>query len=155
MALPIDATISIRPAIAADFDAVASIWLTSWQSTGVVLSEEPTLMGLRHRVDVEIIEGWALTVAEHQGKVVGFVASKPDAALLDQLFIHIDYQRMGVGSALLAEAQKTMPSGFTLRAATANVGARAFYEKHGLHVVGEGIHPRLGYPYQNYAWKSS
>ena len=75
-----------------------------------------------------------LRVLEWSGLIVGFIAFRQ--GWVEQLYIHPDCQRHGLGSRLLEVAQE---SSETLRAWTfqANEGARTFYEQHGFRVERE------------------
>lgn len=135
----------LRPAAPTDLDAVARIWLEGWLSTGIMLASTPTYAGLRPRIADEIAGGWAVTVAEIDGRVAGFVAINPEARQLEQLFVDPDCQSSGVGAALFAHAHAAMPGGFGLWTHIDNVRAAAFYRRSGMNLVGPGTHPRDGH----------
>ena len=40
---------------------VASVWLSSWRSTGLVVSELVSLDELRSRLAIEVERGWSCT----------------------------------------------------------------------------------------------
>jgi len=112
----------------------------------------PSRDELRERVDQEFGQAWVTTLAVSGDEVVGFVALKPDLAVLDQLFVSPEYLGGGVGKALLHHAMAEMPAGFTLFTASANTRARRFYEAAGLVFVSEKPHPRSGHPVSYYRW---
>jgi GNAT superfamily N-acetyltransferase len=91
-------------------------------------------------------------VAENDAGVVGFAILSADELM--QMHVDPDEQNAGIGSALLARAKERRPAGFTLWTFQKNVGARRFYERHGLEVVrltdGEGNEERE--PDVQYAW---
>ena len=66
--------ISIRPYMDSDFDAVTSIWFSSWQSTGV--HAPVTLSELRERWPQELAKGWTVHVATAGPDVIGFLARR-------------------------------------------------------------------------------
>jgi ribosomal protein S18 acetylase RimI-like enzyme len=74
---------------------------------------------------------------------------------LEHLYVHPDHQGRGIGSALLERAKARMPGGFGLWVFQANIGARRFYERHGLRVVrltdGEGNEEKT--PDAQYEWR--
>ena len=109
---------------------------------------------LRARIDIELAEAWTLSVATRDGEIVGMLAVKKAERVLDQLYISPSVQRQGIGTLLLKRAMEEMPAGFTLRAASANIAARAFYEQMGLKLLSEGVHPRLGLLVCFYGWKA-
>lgn len=144
--------IELRPATAADYDAIAAIWHASAGLPGVGPAKLPSLERLRARVDVEIAAGWQVTVAEIEGEIIGFLAIKPAAAILDQLFMHPDARGMGLGLVLLEAAKAQLPDGFTLFTRPGNMPARRFYEKHGLTHLRDELHPVFGDPIVWYGW---
>lgn len=70
-----------------------------------------------------------LWVAETDG-VVAYAEVKGD--WLDDLYVHPQAQRHGIGSAMLDLVKSERPGGFLLWVFESNVGARRFYERHGL-----------------------
>ncbi|MEX0427495.1 N-acetyltransferase family protein [Nocardioides sp. DS6] len=85
-----------------------------------------------HRHFAEVLadgdrETW---VAEVDGTVVAFVVLTP--TWVNDLFVHPDQQRAGLGSALLAVVKSLCPDGFGLWVFESNTPARAFYARHGL-----------------------
>jgi GNAT superfamily N-acetyltransferase len=92
-------------------------------------------------------------VAENDAGVVGFAILSADELM--QMHVDPDEQNAGIGSALLARAKERRPAGFTLWTFQRNVGARRFYERHGLEVVrltdGDGNEERE--PDVQYAWR--
>jgi ribosomal protein S18 acetylase RimI-like enzyme len=61
--------------------------------------------------------------------LAGFIALKDRH--IDQLYVDPGHQRRGIGSQLLEQAIRSVPGPITLDVFEANLGARAFYEKHG------------------------
>ncbi|MBS3647865.1 GNAT family N-acetyltransferase [Pseudaminobacter sp. 19-2017] len=114
----------------------------------------PTLQELRQKVDLELAGGWRVTVAVRENDVVGFVAMKPNEAVLNELFVRPEAIGSGVGQALLAHAKAVMPAGFTLFTRSANARARRFYENAGLIVLRQAAHPRTGEPVTYYRWNA-
>ena len=110
-----------------DLEAVATVWLESWRSTG-------------------------LDVTAEDEQVIGFLATKPTEGVLDQLFVSPSAKGRGIGTALLKRAMTEMPDGFWLRTADANRAACAFYEAQGLRRDRMEPHPRLGHMTAIYVW---
>lgn len=144
--------VAYRAASEADFDAVAEIWLESGRLADGAPSEGPTLHQNRTRIDAEIASGWRVRVAVHEGRIVAFLAFRPNDSLVDQLFVLPSFQGQGIGKALLEYAKAAMPRGFTLRTAAANMRARRFYERANLLLISEGIHPKYGNAICIYGW---
>ena len=137
--------------MSADYDAVAEVWLSGWLSTGLSTGDDPTIPELRARIDDDLARGWTLTVAVAAGAVIGMLATYPTT--IDQLFLDPAWKGRGVGKALLAEAKRLAPGGFTLWANTANAPAREFYERQGMAF--QELAPRPDKPEQivaHYRW---
>ena len=143
---------TLRPAVPDDHDDIAAIWHDGASLPGVGPASMPSLAELRQRVDVEFAQGWVVTIAERDGVIVGFIALRPDQAVLDQLFVHPDALGRGLGKTLFAEAVAAMPEGFTLFTRPGNTRACRFYEALGMTVIREEIHPRFGDRIVFYEW---
>ena len=110
-----------------------------------------------HEEDLAYIGGLfgerEIWVAENDAGVVGFAILSADELM--QMHVAPDEQNAGIGSALLDRAKERRPAGFSLWTFQKNVGARRFYERHGLEVVrltdGEGNEERE--PDVQYAWR--
>jgi GNAT superfamily N-acetyltransferase len=72
-------------------------------------------------------------VADVDGTVGAFLAL--GAETVELLYVRPDLQGSGIGGALLEVARELSPDGFRLWVFQRNVGARRFYERHGLRVV--------------------
>ena len=79
-------------------------------------------------------------VAETATEVIGFVAAS--GGHIDQLFVDPDHQKHGIGTSLLTEALRRMPTLVTLTVFEANRHARRFYESHGFREAGAFINER-------------
>lgn len=148
-----DAQISIREAKSYDLDALAVVWHDSASNMDGATSEMPSVDQLRKRVDHELASGWKLHIAECKGSIVGLLATKPEEAVLDQIFVLTSEQGNGIGLKLIEFAKRIMNNGFTLRMAANNLRATVFYESCGLRLVGKGTHPVSSVPVKYYAWK--
>jgi len=113
----------------------------------------PTEAELRKEIDAELSTGWQVTLAICGDEVVGFLAIRPDEAVLAELFVRPGSLGKGIGQALLARAIGAMPDGFTLFTRPGNTRARRFYEKAGLVVLREATHPQFGDPIVYYEWR--
>lgn len=71
------------------------------------------------------------------GVPVGVAAIKEGDDFLHHLYIHPDYHRRGLGTALLTWTKAERPAGLQLWCFQANQNARAFYEHHGFVAVEE------------------
>jgi ribosomal protein S18 acetylase RimI-like enzyme len=73
---------------------------------------------------------WSWTQAAFDADVMaGFIALKDHH--IDQLYVDPSQQRTGIGSVLLGKALNAVSGRITLDVFEENLGARAFYEKHG------------------------
>lgn len=80
-----------------------------------------------------VVEMQSVWVAEAQGRPVGFAAfDRQDGGWLHHLYVAPPSHNAGAGSLLLAKAKAELPQGFSLWTFQANLGARRFYERHGL-----------------------
>lgn len=84
-------------------------------------------------------------IAEQNGKIVGF-ASVDSSGCLDLLFVHKDFQRRGIATALCDELEK----GFPVVRTYASVTAKPFFERRGYSVTEEREVERSGVKLKNY-----
>jgi len=139
--------ITIRPYADEDVDVVTSIWLGSWQSTGI--PAPVTLEELRARWPRELGKGWIVFVAIDGNQTAGFLALHKD--VLEQLFIAPDYQSRGIGKQMLDFTKARMPEGFHLTTALQSRAGR-FYEREGLRRGEISTHARFGHQIVRYDW---
>lgn len=144
--------LSIRLAISGDLDRIGEIWHESAKSMDGAGPEIPSEDELRQRINRELQSGWKLYVALRGEKMVAMLALRPDAAILDQLFVSPEEQGKGVGRALMNFVKKEMPGGFLLRTAVWNFQGRRFCDREGLKVLRTGVHPRTGVSVCYYGW---
>jgi ribosomal protein S18 acetylase RimI-like enzyme len=91
-----------------------------------------------------------LAVFEDNETVAGLMAT--DGVFLNQLYIHTECQREGVGSRLL-DLAKTLSSGkLQLYTFEMNSGAQNFFEKHGFKMAGRGSDNEEQLPDILYEW---
>lgn len=132
-------TLQLRPARAADADAVTAVLRVSRQVLMPFAPSAHTDEKNAQWVAQHLIPGGGVTVAEHAGQVVGVLAvsSQAEAHWIDQLYVHPAQAAVGVGGALLrhALAQLAPPRPVRLCCFQANHHARAFYERHGFRAV--------------------
>jgi hypothetical protein len=91
--------VNIEPYARADLDTVASIWLSSWRSTGLPVAKLVSFDELRSRLSIEIDRGWSVYVAKIEAQIVGFIALHDN--WLMQLYVAPNAQSKGVGKVLL------------------------------------------------------
>lgn len=133
---------ALRPASPADAAALVAVWRRAVLATHGFLTPE----------DVDRYEGvvraglptLTVTLAERQGRVLGFVAV--DGARVEMLFVDPDVHGSGVGSALLRHATAGRAV-VDLDVNEQNPGARAFYARRGFVEVGRSSLDADGRPY--------
>ena len=91
-----------------------------------------------------------LGIDENTAEVVGMMAL--GGSELDQLYIHVDYQSIGIGTQLLNLAKELSPGKLQLYTFEVNKGAQLFYEKHGFTIIGRGIESESGMADIRYEW---
>jgi ribosomal protein S18 acetylase RimI-like enzyme len=128
-------TVTLRPAEAADVDAVASIWYSGW-GDGHLGNVPDELVVIRTKESF-----WArvpdrigdTTVAVVGDEVAGFVMVVADE--VEQVYVSGDHRGSGVAGTLIAEAERQVKAnGYDeawLAVATGNTRARRFYERSG------------------------
>lgn len=142
----------ISPARPDDHAAIATLWhdSASQMDGGVPNLDDPSR--LKARIAENLATGWILEVASINGRIVGFLATVPETGVIDQLFVAPDVQRRGIGSALLDQAKRRLPNGFTLRTPLSNVAGHRFYERHGLRFLRDAPHPGTGIQVRYFGW---
>jgi len=91
-----------------------------------------------------------LAIDKEFDRVVGLLAI--NGKELNQLYIHINYQKRGIGSRLLNMAKEFSPGKLELFTFEVNKKAQAFYEKHGFRIIGRGSENEENLPDIKYEW---
>lgn len=125
--MPTEAT--LRPAVAEDAEAVASVHLAARRAApmpAAVHTDDEVRQWLAGRIagDDEV---W---VAETDGAVAAY--ARLSRTWLDDLYVAPAHAGQGLGAALLDLAKSRRPEGFCLWVFESNTPARAFYVRHGL-----------------------
>lgn len=87
---------------------------------------------------------YTIVIAERGGHVAAFLALDFRRRVVEQLFVNPALQGSDAGSALLNVATRLCPEGLSLSTLVENLGARAFYERHGFVVGAAGHNPVNG-----------
>lgn len=124
-----------------DFDAVTILWRVAREK---LLPEGQTDTGHYFYEDQNYFRGHVLKknqvwVVDVGDRPVAFMAMEND--FIDQLYIHPDFQRRGIGLELLNFARQQSPEHLWLYTLQVNVNARAFYEKNGFVAEKFGFSP--------------
>ena len=139
---------TLRPYAPADEDAAIELWRRTWQQAYPRIDFTARLDWWRQRWRDELVPVATITVAEADGKMLGFVTVE-----LDQIVVAPETWGMGVATALMAEAKRISPAGLDLHVNTDNTRAISFYEKHGFVISGEAINWRSGAPVHKMSWR--
>jgi putative acetyltransferase len=147
---------TIRDYREADFDAVTILWRIAREK---LLSEGQTDTGHTFFEDQDYFRNQILRknrvwVVELASRPVAFIAMENE--FIDQLYVHPDTQRRGIGETLLEFARKLSPEHLWLYTLQTNVNARAFYEKNGFVAEKFGFSPPPeNEPDVEYHWRRS
>ena len=124
-----------------DFDAVTILWrvarekaMPDFQRTKGHFFYEDQAYFQNH-----ILKDDKVWVVEFENMPVAFMAIKEE--FIDQLYVHPDFWRRGIGKLLLSFAQASSPEHLWLYTLQINVSARAFYEKNDFVPEKLGISP--------------
>ena len=132
---------TIRPYVDSDFDTLVERWhATNIASYPYVEEQQKHSLHdartfFRNRV-LPICQVWVATQAE---QLVGLLVLNPP--WITHFAVFPDYQRRGVGTALLHKARECSPTELRLYTFQRNETARAFYEHHGFVAVAFGVSP--------------
>ncbi|GAA0588752.1 GNAT family N-acetyltransferase [Caenispirillum bisanense] len=135
----------LRPATAADLDALFDIWLTAVQATHAFLAPADLSFyaGLVRR---EYLPAAALTVAEADGRPAGFLGLT--GSHVDALFVAPDSHDRGIGRRLILDAAvQAGGAALTVDVNEQNAGGVAFYHRLGFVVTGRSPLDPTGRPY--------
>ena len=131
----------IREYRADDFDAVTILWRISREKSLPDFQNEKGYFFYEDRdyFQNHVLKKNQVWVVEVNHRPVAFMAMNND--FVDQLYIHPDYWRQGIGNALLNLARELSPEHVWLYTLQVNVNARAFYEKNGFVAEKFGVSP--------------
>lgn len=131
----------IREYESTDFDKVTHLWRAAREQA---FPDFQSRKGHTFEEDCEyfrnvILENNDVWVVEMDGRVAAFIAIAGD--FVDQLFVHPEFQRQGIGKSLLDHAKGLSPEHLFLYTFQINANGRAFYEKNGFVAVRFGVSP--------------
>ncbi|MFE6737061.1 GNAT family N-acetyltransferase [Streptomyces tubercidicus] len=126
--------LTLRPAHPTDAPVIAAIHQAARRATMPYLPQQRRTHDEVTRWIREIVLPQChTTVAARGPELLGYAAVRGD--LLEHLYLRPDARRTGIGTRLLAEAQRHRPGGLSLHVFQLNAEARAFYARHGFRVV--------------------
>ena len=143
----------IRRARPEDSDAIAETYNASFETLLTFLPDLHTRDDWRRFINAVVPLDHEIWVAEDEGTVVGFAAI--GESTLGHIYVRPDFQRRGLGTALLDKTKELRPDGFTLWTFPANEQACRFYDRHGLRPTeyGDGSGNEEGVPDVRYEWR--
>jgi len=143
----------IRRARPGDAEAIGETFIASFETLLTFLPNLHTHDEHRRFINEIVPLDHELWVAEDEGRVVGVAAI--GESTLGHIYVHPDFQRRGLGTALLEKTKELRPSGFTLWTFPANEQACRFYDRHGLRPIeyGDGSGNEEGLPDVRYEWR--
>jgi ribosomal protein S18 acetylase RimI-like enzyme len=97
-----------------------------------------------------VLADYRVRVALDSERIIGFLAANESE--ISQLYVHVDHQRRGIGTALLDLAKTESTGRLTLYTFERNRGARAFYEQHGFRIIRRGFEPHWNLEDLQYEW---
>ncbi len=147
----------LRPATAADLEAVAEVFLASRRDALPYLPSLHTDDETRRWIADTVFRRGGIWVAVAEGRILGFAALNAARDMLDHLYVRPGCSGGGVGSALLARAKDLSAGRLRLFTFQRNARARAFYEARGFAVVdlNDGSRNEEGEPDVLYEWVRS
>jgi GNAT superfamily N-acetyltransferase len=143
--------LKIGRAGASDGAGIATVYLTSTAKLGFLPRRHNGQDTWHHFATMPTRqECW---IVEGQGRIAAFLAITP--GWIDHLYVHPTAQSRGFGSALLKQANLILPDGFELWTFQQNKQARAFYDRHGLHITErtDGRRNEEHLPDLKYTWR--
>ncbi len=121
--------VTFRRATAADAPDVATVYIASRRGAAAYLPTVGTDAEIRAFVIHQMVPERETWVAELDGRIVAVLVL--DGYEVQQFYVAPDYQRSGVGDAMLAHAKHLRPAGLRLFTFQRNAPARRFYEARG------------------------
>lgn len=103
-------------------------------------------------LDHILSQDFQIEIALLDEKVVGMIAFNKDE--ISQLYIHREYQGIGIGKILLDKAKAQSSGRLTLYTFEVNKGAQQFYERNGFKIIGRGHENEENLSDIQYEWVS-
>lgn len=120
-------------------------------------SQEQVDVWAPKNVDVEkwntsFLKNHTFVVLNNQNKIIGF-GDIEDSGYLDRLYVHKDYQKMGVATLLCNTLENSISTDIKEITTHASITAKPFFEKRGYKVIKEQQVIRNGISLTNFIMK--
>jgi putative acetyltransferase len=138
---------------AMDEDAAIELWRRTWQEAYPRIDFSSRVAWWRERWRKELVPVAAISVAEANGAMVGFVTVDQKTGYLDQFVVAPEAWGSAVAAMLADEAKRLSPTHLDLLVNKDNARAIRFYEKHGFRYSGEDVNPTSGKPVNRMSWR--
>jgi putative acetyltransferase len=146
--------VSLRPYAAADENGAIELWRRTWQEAYPHIDFAKRVDWWRERWRKELVASAAITVAQSDSALVGFVTVDQNTGYLDQFVVAPEAWGSDVGKMLADEAKRLSPTRLDLLVNKDNARAIRFYEKHGFNYSSEDKNPVSGKPVNRMAWRA-
>ena len=130
-------------------DQLIPMWRASFEA-GVGIIDPHPLSEQRQYFLTEVLPRNDVRLALLANELVGVVAASAESVA--QLYVHVDFQRRGIGSQLLTWAKEHSSGALWLFTFARNRGARAFYERNGFVAIAHGFEPMWQLEDIKYSW---
>ena len=145
--------VTLRPYSKADEDAAIELWRHTWQQHYPHIDFTRRVDWWRARWRNELVPAATVSVAEADGRMVGFVTVYPKTGYLDQIVVAPEAWGSDAAAMLMDEARRISPGGLDLNVNADNARAIRFYEKQGFVDVGETVNEISGAPVRMMRWR--
>ncbi len=145
--------IVLRPYAPADEDAAIELWRRTWAQHYPHIDFAERVDWWRARWRNELLPAATVSIAEADGRMVGFVTVYPKTGYLDQIVVAPEAWGSDVATMLMDEARRISPGGLDLNVNADNARAIRFYEKQGFIDVGATVNEISGAPVRMMRWR--
>ena len=145
---------TLRPYSEADEDAAIELWRHTWQQHYPHIDFANRVDWWRERWRNELVPAATVSVAEADGRIVGFVTVDRKTGYLDQIVVAPEAWGTDAAMMLMDEARQMSPGGLDLKVNADNARAIRFYEKQGFVDAGETVNESSGAPVRMMRWRA-
>jgi putative acetyltransferase len=145
---------TLRDTSFADCEALLDLWVSAWRAAMPAIDFNARREWFHEHLAQLEREGFVMrcAVCAETSRIGGFMALSPKLRYLDQIVVHPDHWGKGMGDALISDAKRLAPAGFSLDVNQDNPRAIAFYEKHGFRRLRPDRNSTSGLPTWWYGW---